>query len=1257
MTRLFPLLCTLLLALTACPPPPTENGDAQIPGKTDASTPKTDGSTPGEVDGSLPKTDGSIPGDVDGSVPGTPDGSTPGNPDGGLPPGEIEIRTCNTNLPTPPNGQTCETVAGDSKMLLTGTVLVPGVVYRGGQVLVENGKITCVDCDCSAKGAGATKITCPDAVVSPGLINTHDHITFASTAPFDVAIPKERFEHRHDWRKGKEGHTNIQSTYIKGGASADTVAFAELRFAMGGATSTVGSGNAAGFLRNLDSSNQEGLGQTPVEFETFPLGDSSGTLVTSGCGYSFNDPSWNSLDAYLPHVGEGINQAAHNEFLCLEGTSGGGHDMVNNKTSFIHGIAGRPSDAQAMQKDGARLIWSPRSNVSLYGDTASVPMYARMGVLVALGTDWLPSGSMNLLRELKCAADLNDTYFDHFFSDEGIWLMVTANAARATATDDVVGTLKAGLVADIAIFAKRGRVDHRAVIEAEPKDVAMVMRGGKVLFGDANVVSAFSDGGTCDTLDVCTVSKKVCAQREVGKSLSALTSSETSKYPLFKCNAAPDREPTCQPQRTCTSGCPVNASVNGSTVYDGLPKPGDQDGDGISDDQDNCPKVFNPIRPMDNGAQADEDNDGEGDACDVCPLAADRTDCPQFVSNDADGDGIVDAKDNCPNVANVDQADADADGKGDLCDACKNESNPGSQACSSTIYAVKDGTVKIGDAVALKNVLVTGLSSRGFFVQVKETDTGYNGADNSGVLCFLGAAPTVKVGDRVTIKTGTLADYYGEKELTSVEVVVDASNNEAAPQPTVVQPAEIATGGARAAALEAVLVQVNNVTVTNPNPTPAASDTSSPWEFEVTGALRVHDFIFHVPVKPAQGDTYTSITGILHFDHSNSKIEPRAAGDLVAGAPAPAKLAAIVPATGTLRAGLTNATTYNTPMAVTLVSPVSTATEVAVAVDAAAQADLQVVGGKVTVPAGQTSAPILFNSVNANAAVTVTATLGTDSATGTVKVLAADAAPSALTLSPATGSVTTGGKLTMTVAFDVPVAADTTVTLTVGTGGSAPATVQVANGQSSATFDFTGGASEATGVTVSASAGSLTSNTATIDVKAPALGTMIFSEYVEGSSNNKALEALQRHRRGRGPDDLPGEALHERRHHRGEHLDRHRVPRRGRDPGHLQLGRGGGRPAVQVHGQARRHQLQRRRRAGADLRRQARRLHRPGRHRPGQRVDRQQRLDARLDPAPQVHGRERRHDEQRRIRPVGRLGEPGHRHLRRAGLARLPVVG
>ena len=1066
----------------------------------------------GEDPGGTPDSGGSDSGDVGIDAPG--DGGTDSG-DGGTDSGPptFTVKECET-LPAITSG-VCAVTAGDAGRRIRGNVLTPDVVYHGGEVVLDDaGKILFVGCHadceadatCKAKAASATTVSCPKGVVSPGLINAHDHITFAQNNPYTDT--GERYEHRHDWRKGLNGHTKLS---VAGSASNDQVAWGELRFLMGGATSTVGSGGSNGLLRNLDRTTQEGLGQKPADYETFPLDDSDGTQLASGCTYgsAMSTPAAIAADdAFLPHVSEGINAYALNEFVCL-GPDSTTNNILVDKSAYIHGVGLRTRDYAAMAKAGTALIWSPRSNITLYGDTAQITIAKRLGVQIALGTDWISTGSMNILREIACAKSFSDTYLNKALSSRDLWMMTTFNAAAVTATDDVIGILAKDKVGDVTVFDGSKNADFDAVVTAEPKDVALVLRAGKVLYGDKDAVTGLAGSAACDTVDVCGVSKNVCLKGEVGKTYTELqTSVGSGNYPAFFCGA-PTKEPSCKPVRP--------KAVTGSTIYTGDVSGTDSDGDGVPDATDNCKLVFNPVRPMDSGKQVDTDGDGLGDACDPCPFDKDTTTCSVYDPTDADGDGVPSTTDNCPGVANKDQKDTDGDGKGDVCDPCPDKANPGAAACPVSIYDIKKGTVPVGSAVALNNALVTAKVTAGFYLQVKETDTGYAGAEFSGVYVY-DPANTVKVGDRVNIATTTISLFNGQIQLTKPTTTVATSAAEASPAPTTVTLADVATGGTKASNYESVLVKVENAAVSELNPTPGPGDTAPNNEYVLDSKLRVNDFLYLTSPFPVVGQKFLSVTGVLDFRNGDSKIEPRGASDVVLGA---ATIASFGPALSYTRVGATSAPTFPTPLEVVLTSAPTTPTTIGIT---SSDTALTVVGGGVTIASSTTKATVLVNGVSKATAVTLTASLDGVTKDAKVRVLDVAEVPTAVAITPATATGLVGKAIDMNVELDLPApAGGTTVTLAVAptTSGTLPVSVTVPEGKLTAAFTYTPSAEGA--ATITGTMGSAT-GTATVTGVVSTAG-LIINEVDYDQTGTDTAEYVELINAGTSPISLAGYKL------------------------------------------------------------------------------------------------------------------------------------
>jgi hypothetical protein len=107
----------------------------------------------------------------------------------------------------------------------------------------------------------------------------------------------------------------------------------------------------------------------------------------------------------------------------------------------------------------------------------------------------------------------------------------------------------------------------------------------------------------------------------------------------------------------------------------------DPDGDGLLDQNDNCPDIANADQANNDGdamgdlCDPDDDNDGMADTADNCPFTAnvdqannDGDAMGDVCDPDDDNDTVADTADNCPFITNADQANNDGDALGDSCD-------------------------------------------------------------------------------------------------------------------------------------------------------------------------------------------------------------------------------------------------------------------------------------------------------------------------------------------------------------------------------------------------------------------------------------------------------------------------------------------------------------------------------------------------------------------------------------------------------------
>ncbi len=155
---------------------------------------------------------------------------------------------------------------------------------------------------------------------------------------------------------------------------------------------------------------------------------------------------------------------------------------------LIHGVGMSEREIAEASRMGVSFVWSPFSNLLLYGETLRVDAAVRARANITLGSDWSPTGSKNILDEMRLAR----AYADQArwkLTDEQIVEMVTINAAKALKIEDRFGRVAPGYTADLTLVARKpGQNPYTALVQSRQEDLNLVVIAGQPVFGDADLM-------------------------------------------------------------------------------------------------------------------------------------------------------------------------------------------------------------------------------------------------------------------------------------------------------------------------------------------------------------------------------------------------------------------------------------------------------------------------------------------------------------------------------------------------------------------------------------------------------------------------------------------------------------------------------------------------------------------------------------------------------------------------------------------------
>jgi cytosine/adenosine deaminase-related metal-dependent hydrolase len=387
------------------------------------------------------------------------------------------------------------------KMALAGDIVAMDDalnVTRDGRLYIDKGAIVAIRraTDPAPTGFENVSVFNTGGTMFPGLIELHNHLAYNALRLWQV--PK-KYNNRDQWSGIPEYRKLVSGPMTVVGKSPGLlpplIRYVEAKCLISGVTTSQGIAlfsNAGirrfyrGIVRNVEETDDENLPEAETRIADVEAQSAQKFLARL-----------KRETCFLLHLSEGVDAKAREHFLALNFAQN--EWAITPQLSGIHCAALKPEDFTVLGQLGGAMVWSPLSNLLLYGGTANIAPAIAAGVRIGIGSDWSPSGSKNLLGELKVAwlvAQQTGGIARH-----DIIAMATRTAAKILGWGSVLGTIEPGKLADLIVVDGTSQDPYDQLIRTKENGITLVVINGVPRFGQNTFMSALGATGEALTID------------------------------------------------------------------------------------------------------------------------------------------------------------------------------------------------------------------------------------------------------------------------------------------------------------------------------------------------------------------------------------------------------------------------------------------------------------------------------------------------------------------------------------------------------------------------------------------------------------------------------------------------------------------------------------------------------------------------------------------------------------------------------------